>query len=259
MVNRWSKRVFVALVMIFLYAPIAILIVYSFNASRLRGSWDGFTLQWYTALFQDREILRALYHTVLVAVLATIISTIIGTGAALGIHSMRRSTRMFVLNLNYLPVLNPDIVTAVSLMLLYGFLQLNFGLLTLLLSHVCFTIPYVVLSVLPKLRQMNANLYEAALDLGAEPTTALRRVVLPQIQPGIVTGALLAFTLSIDDFVISFFTTGHGVANLSTTIFSMARRGINPTINALSTLLFVTMIALLLIINRKTEKEQEAL
>lgn len=244
------------LVLIFLYAPIAVLILYSFNASRLRGSWDGFTLQWYVELFQDREVLRALYHTLLVAVLATIISTVIGTMAALSIHSLRTKTRNAVLNLNYLPVLNPDIVTAVSLMLLFGFSGLSSGLLTLLLAHVSFTVPYVVLSVLPKLGQMNANLYEAALDLGAEPLYALKKIVIPQIRPGIVTGTLLAFTLSIDDFVISFFTTGHGVANLSTTIFSMARRGINPVINALSTLMFIAMILLLLLINRKNEKEK---
>ncbi len=253
--NRWIKRLFLGLVLLFLYAPILVLIVYSFNASRLRGSWDGFTLDWYIALFRDREVLRALYHTLLVAVLATIISTVIGTLAAIGIHSLGRRTKTAILNLNYLPVLNPDIVIAVSLMLLFGLSGLRFGLGTLLMGHISFTVPYVVLSVLPKLGQMNPNLYEAALDLGAEPGYALRRIVLPEIKPGIITGALLAFTLSIDDFVISFFTTGHGVANLSTTIFSMARRGINPVINALSTLMFVAMIILLLIINRKSKEE----
>lgn len=250
------KRAFVALVLLFLYAPIVVLIVYSFNASRLRGSWDGFTLQWYVNLFNDREVLRALYNTLLIAILATLISTVIGTLAALGIHSLRKNTRSVVMNLNYLPVLNPDIVTAVALMLLFGFAGLKLGFLTLLLAHVSFTIPYVVLSVLPKLDQMNPNLFEAGLDLGAEPMYALRKIVLPEISPGIVTGALLAFTLSIDDFVISFFTTGHGVANLSTTIFSMARRGINPVINALSTLMFIAMIVLLLIINRRTQEEE---
>lgn len=253
--NKWLKRLFVFCVLAFLYAPILVLIVYSFNVSRLRGSWDGFTLGWYQALFRDREVLRALYHTVLVAVLATVISTVVGTLASFGIHSLGRRGKSVILNLNYLPVLNPDIVTAVSLMLLFGFMGLNFGFGTLLMGHISFTVPYVVLSVLPKLGQMDPNLYEAALDLGAEPGTALRKVVLPEISPGIVTGALLAFTLSIDDFVISFFTTGHGVANLSTMIFSMARRGINPVINALSTLMFIVMIALLLVINRKTKEE----
>lgn len=253
--NRFVKRLLLALVLIFLYAPILVLIVYSFNASRLRGSWDGFTLDWYVALFRDREVLRALYHTILVAVLSTVISTVIGTLAAIGIYSLGRKTKSAILNLNYLPVLNPDIVTAVSLMLLFGLVGMRFGLATLLMGHISFTVPYVVLSVLPKLGQMNPNIYEAALDLGARPGYALRRIVLPQIQPGIVTGALLAFTLSIDDFVISFFTTGHGVANLSTTIFSMARRGINPVINALSTLMFAVMIVLLLIINRKSKED----
>lgn len=254
--NKFMKRAFVALILLFLYAPIVVLIVNSFNASRLRGSWDGFTLQWYVNLFNDREVLRALYNTLLIAILATLISTVIGTLAALGIHSLRKNTRSVVMNLNYLPVLNPDIVTAVALMLLFGFAGLKLGFLTLLLAHVSFTIPYVVLSVLPKLDQMNPNLFEAGLDLGAEPMYALRKIVLPEISPGIVTGALLAFTLSIDDFVISFFTTGHGVANLSTTIFSMARRGINPVINALSTLMFIAMIVLLLIINRRTQEEE---
>lgn len=253
MVNKFTKRLYTFLIFLFLYAPIIVLIVFSFNNSKSRGVWGGFTLKWYVELFKDAEILRALYNTILIAVLSSIISTIIGTFAALGIYNMKGISKSVVLNLNYLPVLNPDIVTAVSLMVLFRFLRLELGLTTMLLSHISFSIPYVILSILPKLKQMNKHLAEAAMDLGATPFYALRKVIIPEIMPGIITGALMAFTLSIDDFVISFFNTGHGVANLSITIFSMARRGIKPVINALSTLMFVSLLVLLLIINKRTD------
>lgn len=255
MVKFQFRKLYLALTFLFLYAPIIVLIVFSFNDSRLRGSWEGFTLKWYVELFQDREVMQAMYNTILIAVLTTIISTVIGVLAAMGISNYSKLWKGVVLNLNYIPVLNPDIVTAVSLMVLYGAMQMKFGLFTMLLSHVAFTIPYVVLSILPKLKQMNRHIPEAAMDLGATPLEAFLKVVLPEIQPGIATGAMLAFTLSIDDFVISFFTTGHGVANISTTVFSMARRGINPIINALSTLMFVAMLLLLILINRNTKTE----
>ncbi|MDO5719027.1 MAG: ABC transporter permease [Tissierellia bacterium] len=256
MVKNKFRNFYLILAFAFLYAPIIVLIVYSFNNSRIRGEWGGFTLKWYIELFKDREVLAALYHTLLVAFITTIVSTIIGVFAAMGISNFRKKTKAVVLNLNYIPVLNPDIVTAVALMVLYGVFKFKFGLFTMLLSHIAFTVPYVVLSVLPKLKQMNKFLPEAAMDLGATPFEAFTKVVLPEIKPGIVTGAMLAFTLSIDDFVISFFTTGHGVANISTTVFSMARRGINPIINALSTLMFVAMLALLIIINKNTREEE---
>lgn len=252
MIRKGSKKLYSFLIFLFLYAPIIILIVFSFNDSKSRGSWNGFTLKWYVELFQDREILKALYYTLLIAILSSIISTIIGTLAAIGIHDMSSMGKKIVLNLNYLPVLNPDIVTAVSLMTLYRILRIEFGFITLLLSHITFSIPYVILSVLPKLRQMNKHLAEAAMDLGATPIYALRKVIIPEIMPGIVTGALLAFTLSVDDFVISFFNKGAGVTNLSISIFSMARRGINPVINALSTLMFIGLISLLLVINSRS-------
>lgn len=254
MVKKTFKKLYVSLMFIFLYAPIIVLIIFSFNNSKSRGVWSGFTLKWYFELFRDAEVLRALYNTVLIAILAALISTVIGTFAALGIHSMRGFNKSLVLNLNYLPVLNPDIVTAVSLMALYQFFKFNFGLITMLLSHIVFCIPYVILSVLPKLRQMNIHLAEAAMDLGATPFYALRKVIIPEIMPGIITGGLLAFTLSIDDFVISFFNTGHGFSNLSIVIYSMTRRGINPIINALSTLMFISLITLLLIINKRADK-----
>ena len=249
----------------FLYAPILVLIMYSFNNSKLMSKWSGFTFKWYVELFKSTEILNALKVTLSIAILTTIISTTIGTFAAVGLYSMSKKKRNLILNINYIPILNPDIVIAVSLMVLYKSINafilkylnisFEFGFWTLLFSHIAFTIPYVVLSVLPKLSQMNKYLYEAATDLGAHPFYAFRKIILKEIMPGVFTGALLSFTLSIDDFVVSFFTTGHGYANLSTKIFSMARKGINPSINALSTILFVVMIVLVLIISIRTKED----
>lgn len=256
MVGRLIKRFYSFLIYLFLYAPILILIVFSFNNSRSRGSWGGFTLKWYKALFNDSQIMSALYYTVAIAVASSIIATIIGTAAAIGIDAMKRKQKSVVMNLTYIPVLNADIVTGISLMILFIFINQKLGFLTLLIAHVTFNIPYVILSVLPKLKQLDNNLYEAALDLGATPSYALWKVIIPEIMPGIITGGLLAFTLSIDDFVISFFTTGSGVSNLSIIIYSMARRGIKPQINALSTIMFVTVLALLLIINFRTNRNK---
>lgn len=255
MVKKGAGKLYTFLILLFLYAPIIVLIVFSFNDSKSRGVWSGFTLKWYVELFQDAEILKALYNTILVAIISTVISTVIGTFAAIGIYDIPGFKKNIILNLNYLPVLNPDIVTAVSLMVLFRFLRLDFGMLTMTLSHIVFSIPYVILSILPKLKQMNKHLAEAAMDLGATPFYALRKVIIPEIMPGIVSGALIAFTLSVDDFVISFFNTGGGFTNLSITIFSMSKRGINPTINALSTLMFIGLLILLLIINRKSDKD----
>ena len=254
MVNKISKRLYLFLMFSFLYLPIIVLIAFSFNDSKLQGVWAGFTLRWYMDLFKDAEILRALYTTVLIAMLSAVISTIIGTFAAIGIHGIKGFSRNAILNLNYIPVLNPDIVTAISLMALFRLLKVEFGFITMLLSHIVFSIPYVILSVLPKLKQMNTHLAEAAMDLGATPLYALRKVIIPEIFPGIITGMLLAFTLSIDDFVISFFNTGHGVSNLSITIYSMTRKGINPIVNALSTLMFIALLILLLVINKRSDE-----
>ena len=249
---RFLRRSYAAVIFAFLYLPIFVLIVFSFNASKSRASWEGFTLRWYEALFEDSAILDALYYTLSIAILAALLATIIGTLAAFAMYrGMRPWEKKIVMNLTYLPVLNPDIVTGISLMLLFIFVKINLGFTSLLLAHTVFNVPYVILTVLPKLRQFDAHLYEAALDLGASPAYAFRRIVLPEILPGIVTGALFAFTLSIDDFVISFFTTGSGVNNLSILIYSMARRGIHPTINALSTLLFLTVLVLLLAVNHR--------
>ena len=257
--ESFIKRFYLILIFIFLYTPIVTLMVFSFNDSKSMGKWSGFTLRWYTQLFQNARIMEALKYTIIIAVISSIVATIIGTLAAIGIHRMKGLPKKTLLNINNLPVLNPDIVTGISIMSLFIFIfpilnkigiNAQFGFTTMLLAHITFNIPYVVLSVLPKLRQLPSNITEAALDLGT-PGYAMRKIILPQIKPGIVAGLLMAFTMSIDDFVISFFTTGPGVTNLSIEIYSMARKGINPSINALSTLMFITVLILLLIVNRK--------
>ena len=258
------KRFYLTLILLFMYAPIAILIIYSFNASKSRAVWAGFTLDWYIALFQDPDIAKALYNTLTIAFFSSIIATVIGTMAAVGIDAMRGFKKTAVMTVTNIPVVNPDIVTGVSLMILYIavfrlFPGLKLGYGTMLLSHVAFNTSYIILSVLPKLRQLDKNLYEAALDLGATPMAGFFKVILPEIMPGVVTGALLAFTMSLDDFVVSFFTTGSGVNNLSILIYSMARRGINPKINALSTIMFVVVLLLLYVINKTdTSKRVES-
>lgn len=246
----WSNF-YLALVFIFLYAPIFALALFSFNDSKSMARWNGFTLMWYKELFHNERIITALITTVVVAILAASIATIIGTISAIGIDRMRGKKKTLLLNLNYLPVLNPDIVTAVGLMLLFIFFNIKLGFVTMLLAHITFNIPYVVLSVLPKLKQMPANIEDAAMDLGAKPMYTLKKVILPQIKPGIVSGFLIAFTMSIDDFIISFFNTGNGVTNLSIEVYSMAKRGIKPEINALSTLMFITVLILLFLANKK--------
>lgn len=263
--SKIFKNIFLISVFVFLYAPILVLIVYSFNDSKLRAKWGGFTFKWYVELFNNREILNAVSTTLSIAVISTIISTILGTMAAIAIFYMKKWKRKVILNINYIPVLNPDIVTAISLMVLYKTLidisnryfglKFEFGYMTMLLSHITFVLPYIVLSILPKLKSMNKHLLEAALDLGATPFQALIKVVIPEIKSGIFTGALIAFTLSLDDFVISFFTTGHGKANLSTAIYAMAKKGVNPVINALSTIVFTILLVLLVIINYRTKEE----
>jgi spermidine/putrescine transport system permease protein len=250
-VKNFLPKLYLVLIFIFLYAPIAVLIVFSFNSARSTMVWDGFSLKWYKELFSDRQIIRALVNTVAIALLASLFSLVFGTLGAIGIHKMTPLRKRMTLMVNNIPVLNPDIVTGVALMTLFLFCRMKLGFVTLLLSHITFCVPYVILSILPKLRALPREMVEAALDLGATPFGALRKIVLPEIFPGILSGTLIAFTLSIDDFVISFFTTGSGVSNLSILVYSMARRGINPKINAVSTLLFAVVLVLLLAINRK--------
>ncbi len=236
---------------LFLYAPIGALVLFSFNDSKYMSKWDGFTFKWYGQLFQNEGIMSALYYTVTIAILASVIATIIGTISAIGILKMRGKSKKIILNINYIPILNTEIVTAVALMSLFIFVKMEFGFMTMLLSHIMFCIPYVILSVLPKIKQLPENIEDAAMDLGATPMYALRKVILPQIKPGIISGFLIAFTMSIDDFIISFFNTGNGVSNLSIEIYGMARRGIKPEINALSTIMFTVVLVLLLLSNKK--------
>ncbi len=249
---KFLKRCYLGIVLVFLYVPILVLIVQSFNAGKSRAKWEGFSLRWYAELFQDERILNALYVTLSIAVLAMIVSTILGTLAAIGIHAMRKRPQALMMTLTNLPNTMPDIVTGISLMLLFIFTKVDRGYMTMLLAHVTFDTPYVILSVLPKLKQMNKHCYEAALDLGATPMYALFHVTIPQCKQGIITGAMLAFTLSLDDFTISYFTTSPLVQNLSTLIYSSARKGIDPSLNALSALMFVALLILLLIVNRRT-------
>lgn len=249
---------YLILIFIFLYAPIAVLIIFSFNSSSSRGQWTGFSLQWYESALQNDSLMSAIYYTIVIAVIAAIAATIIGTFAAIAIHSLSQRWQGVMMNATYIPILSPSIVTAVSLMILFLFVNMQLGFSTLLIAHITFCTPYVILSVMPKLRQMDNNLYEAALDLGAKPMYALMKVVMPQLTPGIVTGMIMAFTLSLDDFVISFFTTGSGVANLSIEIYSMARKGVSPEINAVSAILFVVVLVLLLIVNWRGAKDTKA-
>jgi spermidine/putrescine transport system permease protein len=252
---RLIKRSYLTLILLFLYLPIVVLIVQSFNAGVSRAKWTGFSFRWYQALVSDTSIMNALYVTVTIALLAAAVSTVMGTMAAIGIHAMKKRPQRMMMTLTNIPMTMPDIVTGISLMLLFIFTRVSRGYVTMLLAHITFDTPYVVLSVLPKLRQMNKHSYEAALDLGATPTYALARVILPNIMPGVVTGALLAFTLSLDDFTISYFTTSPLVQNLSTLIYSEARKGIKPTMNALSALMFVSLLILLLVINYRSTKK----
>ncbi|HHX21183.1 MAG TPA: ABC transporter permease [Clostridiales bacterium] len=252
--NKALKRTYLGLILLFLYLPIAVLIFQSFNAGVSRARWEGFSLRWYRELVNNRSIMNALYVTLSIAVLAAIISTIMGTIAAIGIHAMDKRPLSIMMAMTNIPMTMPDIVTGISLMLLFLFTNITRSYWTMLLAHITFDTPYVVLSVLPKLKQMNKHSYEAALDLGATPGYALRKVIIPNVMPGVITGALLAFTLSLDDFTISYFTTSPLVQNLSTLIYSEARRGIKPTMNALSAMMFVALLLLLLLVNRRSSQ-----
>ena len=251
---KYVSRFYNFLVFAFLYSPIIVMIVYSFNGIKSRSVFEGFSLQWYKDLFNDAVIMKSLYISLIIAVLAAVISTVIGTLAAVGINSMKGFKKKMYLSVNNIPMVNPEIVTAVSMMILFVFIisksntmEMGFG--TLLISHITFCIPYVTLEVLPKIRGMDNNIYNAALDLGCPPAKAFLKVVIPQIKPGIVTGFIMAFTLSLDDFIISYFNSGSTVQTLSVTIFSMTKKPYSPKINALSTLLFVTILILLVTVN----------
>ena len=276
--SRIGSRLFMALVFLFLYAPILLLIIFSFNAGNSNMVWKGFSLQWYGELFRDRIVMQSVYTTLLVSLLATVISTVAGTFAAIGFYNMKRRWRQPLKIINDIPMMNADIVTGVSLCLFFvaafgcwnGFvswleqsyrltaprLYLGFG--TLLLAHISFNIPYVILNVTPKLRQMDKNLVDAAQDLGCTWFRAFRKVIIPEIKPGIISGALIAFTMSIDDFVISYFTAGSSTQTLAMAIYGMTKRRISPEINAISTLLFAAVLILLAIINIREARAEKA-
>lgn len=256
------SRVFNGLVFLFLYLPIVVLIIFSFNDSKSRTVWSGFSFHWYTELFHDEEILSAFSTTLTVSVLASVIATILGTAAAIGFFSMKRRPRNLLMTINNIPMTNADIITGVSLMLLFVFtgnlLGFSLGFGTLLVAHITFNTPYVVLAVMPKLRQLDPNLGEAAMDLGATPWQAFWKVLMPELRPGIFNGLLIAFTLSIDDFVISYFTAGSEVSTLAMQIYAMTRKRISPEVNALSTILFLTVLILLIIVNLREVRQQQA-
>jgi spermidine/putrescine transport system permease protein len=253
---RWLRRFYIGLVFLFLYAPVAVLIAFSFNKTRSRSLWGGFTFDWYRKLFENQDIIRALQVTLIVAILSAVIATSIATITCIGLNSMKQRWRQSLLNMTYIPNGMPDLVTGIALMLLFYFATIELGFATLLLAHIAFNVPFAVLSIMPKLKQLDRNIFEAALDLGATPGQAIRKVILPEISPGIVTAMILTFTISIDDFVISYFTSGTQVSTLAVLIYSMARKRVNPQINALSTLLFLTVLILLIIINMRSSNER---
>lgn len=257
-----GKSVFMTLIVVFLYAPILYTIIFSFNESKSLTHFSGFSLKWYEKMFSNSTMMEALVYTILCAVLATIISTVVGTITAIGLSKSRKIVRNVVEQFNQLPIMNPEIVTAIGLLMLFSAVHIEKGFFTMLLAHIMFCIPYVILSIMPKLRSLNPNIAEAAMDLGATPWQALVKVIVPQLMPGIISGALIAFTMSFDDFVISYFVTGNGVSNISILVYTESRR-VNPSINALSTLIVVIItIALILvniipsIANRKKQKEE---
>ena len=247
--NFTFSKLCTVLIFVFLYAPIFVLIANSFNASKSRTVWTGFTFDWYEKLFHNEAILTSLANSLIVALVAAVVATVLGTAAAIGIYNMKPVTRRMIMSITNLPNINPEIVTGVSLMLLFVGLQMELGFTTLILSHIVFCVPYVILNVMPKLRQMNVSLCEAAMDLGCNQLQVFRKVIIPEITPGIITGILMAFTYSIDDFVISYFTYGSTAQTLSITIFSMTRRKVSPEVNALSAIIFVVVLAVLLIVN----------
>lgn len=261
MMKRALSSSYLGLLLIMLYAPILIIIVFSFTEAKVLGNWTGFSLKLYASVFQGgvhHSLTAALWNTLIIGLIAAFASTILGTMAAIGIYNLQPGPQRAVKLLNTIPILNPDIITAISLFLLFVSLRISQGYTTVILAHITFCTPYVVLSVLPRLRRMNANLYEAALDLGATPFQSLRRILLPELRPGMISGFILAFTLSIDDFVVTLFTIGNeGLETLSTYIYADARRGgLTPELRPVSAIIFVTVLLLLLVINRRAAKKK---
>lgn len=249
MVKGLYKKIYVGLVIFFLYSPIFVLMVLSFNSSKSRAKWDGFTLKWYAEMLNDRKIMSALTTTVFIALLSALLATILGTVAAIAINRMQKLPKRVMMSITNIPLLNSEIVTAISLMLLFFFIGFKLGFVSVLLSLTSAHTPYVILNVLPKLRQTSRNTYEAAMDLGASPLYAFFKVVLPDILPGVLSGFMMAFTLALDDFIITHFTKNASINTLSTLIYAETRRGIEPQIYALSTVMFSVVLILLVAIN----------
>lgn len=250
-----AKKIYILLILFFLYAPIITLIVLSFNKSKTRSKWGGFTLKWYGSLFENETIMQALWNTLLIAFLSAALATVIGTIACVSMQSMKRRTRTICLGITNIPMLNAEIVTGISLMLLFISLGIKFGFLTILMAHITFNIPYVILSIMPRMKQLNPSTYEAAMDLGASHLHAFFKVVFPDLLPGILAGFLMAFTMSLDDFIITHFTKGPGIDTLSTKIYTEVKKGIKPEMYALSSLIFVSVLILLLLVNYTPKKK----
>ncbi len=246
--KKWLSKAYIVLIMLFFYLPIAYVVFFSFNSSKSLSRFTGFSLRWYESMMSNRSILEAIMYTVICATLATLISTLVGTVTAIGLSKNKKVVRELVNQVNNLPMLNPEIVTAIGFMLFFTSLRIKTGFFTMLLAHIAFCIPYVILTIMPKLRRLDPNIAEAALDLGCTPWTAMWKVIIPQIKSGIVAAALVAFSMSFDDFVISLFTTGPGVSNISIYVYSNVKR-VNPTINALSAVIVYVVTIVLIIAN----------
>ena len=253
------SKIYIAFIMLFLYAPIAVLIFFSFNDGKTTV-WKGFTLKWYNELFRDSNIINALGNTLIIALLASVFATILGTAAAIGISNFKGKKRLVIQNVSNIPIISPDIVMGVSLMLLFTTLGVIFnfemGFVTVLIAHICFCVPFVVLNVMPRITRMDRSIYNAALDLGCNQWQAFYKVVIHELMPGIISGALISFTYSLDDFIITYFTRGSKFQNLSIEIYSMTHRRISPKINALSALLFLAIVIIMVLINLRDRREE---
>lgn len=241
-------KIYIFLILLFFYLPIIYTVIFSFNDSRSLTHFSGFSFRWYEKMFNDSTMMESVFYTIIIAVLATVISTIVGTITSIGLSKSKKIIKNVVEQVNDLPIMNPEIVTAIGLLMFFSALNIKKGFITLLLAHIMFCTPYVILSIMPKLRSLDSNLADAALDLGATPWQALTKVIVPQIMPGIISGALIAFTMSFDDFIISYFVTGNGINNISIMVYTMSKR-INPSINALSSLVIFLITIVLIIIN----------
>lgn len=262
MVKRILAQGYLWLLLLMLYSPIVIIVIYSFTEAKVLGNWTGFSTKLYTSLFHPsthHSLMNALLNTLIIALVAATASTILGSIAAIGIFNLKARTQKAIGVINSIPILNGDIITGISLFLLFVSLGISQGYTTVILAHITFCTPYVVLSVLPRLKQMNPNIYEAALDLGATPLQALRKVIIPEVRPGMISGFILAITLSIDDFAVTIFTIGNeGLETLSTYIYADARKGgLTPELRPLSTIIFITVLALLIVINKRAEKQRK--